>query len=133
MSNAESTLTKRPEAAVTTERTRNRPCFCPNVDIVETADELLVMADMPGLKADDVNVQFENGALTIYGKVQDRQSAGVQFLRREYGVGDFYRTFQVSELIDSERIVAAYVDGVLTLHLPKQAAAKPRKIAVQTV
>jgi HSP20 family protein len=53
-------------------------------------------------------------------------------LLQEYGVGDFYRTFKVSEQIDSTRISAEYHDGVLTIHLPKVEAAKPRKISVQS-
>lgn len=125
-------MSKRPEGnMVQTERTRNRPCFCPNVDILETADELTVYADVPGLRSEDVDVQFENGTLTILGKVQERQTENVPYLRREYGVGDFYRTFQVSESIDASRISADLADGVLTLHLPKQDAVKPRKIAVR--
>ena len=55
----------------------------------------------------------------------------LDYLLREYGVGDFYRAFQVSEVIDPSRIQAEYSGGVLTLHLPKSEAAKPRKIAVQ--
>lgn len=129
---ATETMTKRPEGGVVqTERTRNRACYCPNVDILESADELTVYADMPGLRSEDVDVQFENGTLTILGKVSDRQAENVPFLRREYGVGDFYRTFQVSESIDSSRISADYANGVLTLHLPKQEAVKPRKISVR--
>ncbi len=128
----ESALNKRPEETATTqvERTRSRPYFYPNVDIIETADELTVLADMPGMRPDDVDIQFENGTLTIHGTVHDRQPEGTSYLRREYGVGDFYRTFQVSELIDASKINAAYENGVLTLHLPKAEAAKPRKITV---
>jgi len=116
---------------VTAERTRTRPTYTPAVDIVENQDELLVLADMPGVKAADVDVQFENGTLTIHGHVHERQSNATRFLRREYGVGDYHRTFQVSELVDAEQIAAEYVDGVLKLHLPKVAQAKPRRIAVQ--
>ena len=130
--NTEATLNKRPEEVTATqvERTRSRPYFQPNVDIIEAADELTVLADMPGASADSVDIQFENGTLTIHASVPDRH-ANANFLRREYGVGDFYRTFQVSELIDASRINAEYEDGVLTLHLPKAEAAKPRKINVK--
>ncbi len=61
-----------------------------------------------------------------------RQSEQTRYLLREYGVGDFYRTFRVGEQVDASRIAAEFVDGVLTLHLPKVDAAKPRKIAVQS-
>jgi HSP20 family protein len=116
---------------VTAERTRTRPTYTPAVDILESADELTVLADMPGLRAEDVDIQFENGTLTIRGAVQERQGAETRYLRREYGVGDYFRSFQVSELVDAEQIAAEYVDGVLTLHLPKVAQAKPRRIDVK--
>ncbi len=130
----ETVLNKRPEdaALVQTERTRSRPQFFPNVDIVENAEELLVLADMPGIRAEDVDINFENGTLTLHGKVEDRQPESTNYLLREYEVGDFHRSFQVSEAIDAEKIYAEYRDGVLTLHLPKTEAVKPRKIAVKT-
>ena len=113
-----------------TEHTRNVHHYRPSVDIVERADELTVSADMPGATADGIDINFENGTLTIRGKVKPRQDDDTDYLLREYGVGDFYRTFQVNETIDSERITADYADGVLVLHLPKVETAKPRKIAV---
>lgn len=124
---------KRTEATpVDVERTRTQPCYCPDVDIVENAEELTVFADMPGVHSEDIDVRFENGTLTIHGAVCARQPEETRFLCREYGVGDFQRTFQVSETIDAARIAAEYRDGVLTLHLPKVEAAKPRKIAVKS-
>lgn len=113
-----------------TEHTRNGQYYRPNVDIVEQAEELLVRADMPGLRADDIDIQFEDGTLAIHGRVAPRQPAGSNYLLQEYGVGDFYRSFQISEHIDASRIHAEYNDGVLTLHLPKTESVKPRKIAV---
>jgi HSP20 family molecular chaperone IbpA len=114
------------------EHTRNVRHYRPNVDIVERAGELTVYADMPGATVDGIDVNFENGTLTIHGKVEPRRKDDVNYLLSEYGVGDFYRTFEVSETIDSENITAEYADGVLVLHLPKVQAAKPRKIAVKT-
>jgi len=129
----ETPITKRPEEAITkTERTRNRPHFSPNVDIIETPDELLVVADVPGLRPEDVDINFEKGTLEIFGKVPDRQRNETNYLLREYDVGDFYRSFDVSEAINAERINAEYANGVLTLHLPKTEAYKPRKITVKT-
>lgn len=114
-----------------TEPTWNRPQFRPNVDILERPDELTVLADMPGTCAQDVDIQFENGTLTLHGKVKDRNPQETGYVFQEYGVGDFHRTFQVSEIIDVTRISAEYKDGVLILHLPKTEAVKPRKIAVK--
>ncbi len=132
MSN-ESALTK--TAAVETtpvERTRSGLCYRPNCDIVEQANELLVLADMPGAKPGAIDVKFEDGMLSIHAPADLRQPADTEYLLREYGVGDYYRTFEVSEAIDPSKIAAEYADGVLTLHLPKAESVKPRKINVKT-
>ncbi len=116
-----------------TERTRTGQWFRPPVDIVEQADELLVVADLPGATSDSIDIDFEDGVLMIEGKVHPRYDENVNFLLHEYGVGDFHRTFHVSEQVDPSCIHAQYKEGVLTIHLPKTEAAKPRKIQVQTV
>jgi HSP20 family protein len=118
-------------ASVTSiESTRSGLYFRPRVDIVERENELLVLADMPGAGPDDVDVQFNDGVLTIVGRVAERQSSKLEYLSREYGVGDYFRSFQVSDQIDVQKISAEMAHGVLTLHLPKAEAARPRKIAV---
>ena len=114
------------------EPTRGASYYRPVVDILETSDELRVVADIPGAKAEDIDVEFENGVLTIHAKVEPRQPEGTQYLLREYGVGDFHRAFQVSEQVDAARISAEYSEGVLVLHLPKAEEAKARKIEVRT-
>lgn len=112
------------------ERTRCGHCYRPTCDILELPDELLVVADVPGAKSDAIDVKFEDGTLAIYAQVEPRQNEETQLLLREYGVGDYYRTFEVSESIDVAKIAAEYANGVLTLHLPKAEALKPRKIKV---
>lgn len=129
--NAQTIEKREPAAAVpAAEHTWNRRTFRPNVDIREDADGLTVTADMPGARREDIDVQFENGTLTLHGKVRPRQEEGTSWLLAEYDVGDFYRSFTVSEMIDASRISAEYKDGVLTLRMPKVEAAKPRKIEV---
>ncbi len=113
------------------EHTRGGVYFRPNVDIYELPDELVVAADVPGARSDQIDIQFEDGSLTIHARVADRQRSQGPFLRKEYGVGDYYRTFRVSEHIDPTRISAEYAGGVLTLHLPKVEAVQPRKIEVK--
>jgi HSP20 family protein len=113
------------------EPTRCGCCYRPNVDIAEDATTLTVYADMPGVQGDTIDVDFENGLLTIRGTVAQRQTEGTRFVHREYGVGDFHRSFEVGESIDATRISASYSNGVLTLTLPKVEAARPRKIVVQ--
>jgi len=131
---ADETVLAKPaaEQAADIEHTRNGRCYRPNVDILEQADELIVLADVPGARGDTIDVKFEEGTLTIHAPVEPRQDENQEYLLREYGVGDFYRTFRVSEAIDAAKITADYADGVLTLHLPKTEATKPRKIIVRT-
>ena len=126
------TLTKREESNVpTVERTRGGVTYSPRVDIVEAEDELVLYADLPGVAQEDLDIRFENRELTIQGKVGSRHK-DTQFVYGEYGIGDFYRTFTIGEQIDSSKISAELMDGVLTLHLPKVEDAKPRRIDVKT-
>jgi HSP20 family molecular chaperone IbpA len=113
-----------------TEPTRNVPVYRPAVDIAENKDELLILADLPGAKSESIDINFEDGVLTVDAKVAPRDRAEARPMLREYGVGDYHRTFRVSEQIDSTKIHAEYVDGVLTVHLPRSQAATPRKIEV---
>jgi len=114
------------------ERTRTGQYYRANVDILEKQDELMLVADMPGVKSDGIDINFEDGVLTIEGKLKSRYDEHSDFLLAEYGIGNFYRTFRVSEQVDSSRIHAEYGNGVLTVHLPKAEEAKPRKIQVQS-
>jgi HSP20 family protein len=125
-------LTKRPgdgNVAVA-ERTRTATTYTPRFDIVETDEELVLFGDLPGVTKEDLNVRFENGELTIEGKVAPRHTEN-EFVYGEYGIGDFHRGFTISETVDAEKISAELSHGVLTLHLPKVEAAKPRKITVK--
>lgn len=112
-------------------RPQSERVYRPTVDILEKQDELLVLADMPGVKGSEIDIRFEAGELSIHGPAPARQE-GTRYLVQEYGVGDFFRTFRVSEHIDPARISAEYTDGVLVLHLPKVESAKPRAIKVKT-
>jgi HSP20 family protein len=115
----------------TAERTRGGLTYSPRIDIWETDDELVLFADMPGVVAENLDVQFENRELRIHGRVSPRHES-INFLYGEYGIGDFYRTFAIGETIDASRISAELTNGVLTLHLPKTEAVKPRRIEVKT-
>ena len=129
----ENTVAKPTADEVTSaEHTRCGCYYRPSVDILEKADELVVLADVPGTTVDDIDIDFEDGTLTIHAKVKPRQAEGTEYLVHEYGVGDYYRTFHVSEAVDPGKITAEYADGVLTLHLPKAEVARPRKIDVKS-
>jgi HSP20 family molecular chaperone IbpA len=114
----------------TAERTRDNPTFTPRFDIVENDDELMLCGDLPGVDCEDLEISFENNELRIYGRVSPRHT-GVQYLYGEYGIGDFYRSFAIGETVDATKISAELKNGVLTLHLPKTEAVKPRKIEVK--
>jgi HSP20 family protein len=102
----------------------------PRVDVLETDDEILVYADMPGVTAEDVDVRFENGELAVHGR---RAASHTDKTRatREFEVTGYFRSFRVTEQIAADKIAAELRHGVLTLHLPKVEAVKPRRIAVK--
>ena len=77
-------------------------------------------------------MKYENGNLEIDADVPDRQATGTKYLLREFGVGDFHRSFRVSKSVDPSRIDATYKNGVLTIRLPKSEEAKPQKINVRS-
>lgn len=132
MSQAIKKQSEQESASQSVERTRNRQCFQPRVDIYELQGELTLVADIPGVESNGIDIEFEKGVLSISARVPDRQPEATRYLLSEYTLGDYHRTFQVSEVVDASRISAEYCDGQLTLHLPKVEAAKPKKIEVKT-
>ena len=112
------------------ELTQTRPVFVPPVDIYETEDALILLADMPGVSNDGVEIHLEDNELTIRGKVKD-QPKGTTTLYSEYRSGDYFRRFTLSNIIDQDKIEAVMKDGVLKVVLPKAEAAKPRQIKVK--
>jgi HSP20 family protein len=122
---------KRPLDPGSAEHTSTTPQFSPQVDIWESDKGLTVVADMPGVTAEGLNIDLNESVLTIHGHVAPPET-NRKILAQEFEVGDYYRQFKLSEDIDKEAIVAAIKDGVLTVTLPKQAPAQPRKITVVT-
>ncbi|MDO8630139.1 MAG: Hsp20/alpha crystallin family protein [Phycisphaerales bacterium] len=114
------------------EPTRVGPVYSPYVDILERADELTLVADVPGVSPESIDIRYEQGELSIRARVEARQTKETRFLLREYGVGDYLRVFQLGEGIDNGKIHAEVADGVLTVHLPKVEKVKPRKITVRS-
>jgi HSP20 family protein len=118
------------QGAVTTEGTRTQERYItPAVDIYETPEGLVVMADLPGVTGETLDVRVDNNMLTIRGMSQ-HVATGDQ-VYREYELVNFFRQFELGEKIDQGNISADLKQGVLTLSLPKAPEAKPRKIAVQ--
>ncbi len=119
------------EVKANAEGTRNVPVFIPAVDIYESEHELTLLADMPGVASDKVEIDLNGEQLTIRGTVPTNHESG-KMIFREYSVGDYYRQFTLSSDVDREKIRASIKDGVLKLVLPKAEAAKPRKIEVKS-
>ena len=93
--------------------------FLPLADIYETTEEVVVLADMPGVSADQIDITLERNVLTIRGHAESAVPEAHQLAYAEYEVGDFTRTFTLSEQVDRDGIEAKMKDGVLTLTLPK--------------
>jgi HSP20 family molecular chaperone IbpA len=109
-----------------TTRTGDR-YISPAVDIYETEEGLTLVADVPGLSEKNLNISIDQGILTIEGDA----TAGIgDFQYREFAMTGYWRQFQLPETIDAEKAQAKVKHGVLTLHLPKAEAAKPKRIAI---
>ena len=91
----------------------------------------LIVADMPGTTEENIDIEYENGQLTLHGKVEERSCQEGACRLMQYESYDFYRVFRVGEGVDQSGISADYELGVLTVHLPKAPEAKPRKISVR--
>jgi HSP20 family protein len=122
------------KAEVTTPAEQTRPglVFTPAADIFETEKEITLLADMPGVKAKDLNIDLNENILTLDGDVKTPEGTNEVDVIREYRTGKYYRQFSLSQGIDQSKIDAELKDGVLRLKLPKVEAAMPRKIAVKT-
>ena len=127
-------LQAREKAEVSTPGEQTRPglVYTPEVDIYETEKEITLLADMPGVKADDLHIDLRENVLTLDAAVRPPEGAGEADIIREYRTGNYYRQFTLSHVIDQGKIDAELMDGVLKLRLPKVEAATPRKIAVKS-
>ena len=105
--------------------------FTPAVDIFETEKEITLLADMPGVKADDLTIDLRDNTLTLSADVAADNNEEEEILL-EYETGRYYRQFTLGELINQENINAALKDGVLRLRLPKVEKAAPKKIVVKS-
>jgi HSP20 family molecular chaperone IbpA len=120
------------EVAGPAEQTRPGPVFAPAVDIFENDELITVLADMPGVKNEELHIDLRENVLTLTGGVTPLDKEEERPVLREYRSGTFFRQFTLSETIDQERIEATLRDGVLRLELPKVQAAVPRQIPVKT-
>ncbi len=120
------------EVASPAEQTTPGLVFTPAVDIFETEKEITLLADMPGVKADDLTIDLRDNTLTLAAETAPVDTSDEQDILTEYETGKYYRQFTLGELIDQEAIDAKLNDGVLRLSLPKVEKAAPKKITVKT-
>ena len=113
------------------EATKPGPVFTPAVDIFETDNALILLADLPGVKAKDLTIDLKEGVLALSTQMEVPETADEVVILREYQTGNYYRKFNLSDVIDQSKIEAKLKDGVLRLTLPKVEAAAPRKIEVK--
>ena len=114
-----------------TERTRDTRCFIPRSDIYELDDQIVIVADVPGVDEKSIEITLDKNILTIDAQVDPMIPKGYTLSLAEYEVGDFQRSFRLSNEIDRAKIQAKVKDGVLRLYLPKAKEALARKISVK--
>jgi HSP20 family protein len=113
------------------EPTRAGKVYTPAVDIIECKDDIVVIADMPGVDEKSVDITLEKNMLSIYGKVEQALPERHRLTASEYGIGDYQRVFTLADTVDRSRIQASVRNGVLRLVLPKAEEVKTRKIEVK--
>lgn len=104
--------------------------WVPPVDVAETQEKIIVRAEVPGLKQEDIQIEFENGLLTIRGERKLEKSEGTTWHRVERVYGNFSRSFTLPRTVDPERIAASYREGILEIDVPKKEEAKPKNIRI---
>ncbi|HNR03167.1 MAG TPA: Hsp20/alpha crystallin family protein [Anaerolineaceae bacterium] len=95
-------------------------------------NEYTLTALLPGLSTDEINIQFNNGVLTIDGEYRDIREEKSEYLFSEMPVGKFNRSIEINDPVVTEKISAGMKDGVLTIHMPKAEEAKPKTIKINT-
>jgi len=123
---------KAAENPITTERTKPGKVFVPRVDIRETKESIILIADMPGIDEKSVDITLEKNILTITGSVKPPEFEGYSSVHSEYDIGDFERAFTISDEVDRDNIAATVKNGLLRVTLNKAEEVKAKKIAITT-
>ena len=106
--------------------------WVPACDIVETSDALIVRAEVPGVRRDDIDISLDNGVLTLRGhRDLEKETQERTYHRIERSYGSFSRSFTLPRSVDAERITAVYTDGVLEIRMPRREETRPRQIQVR--
>ena len=106
--------------------------WVPPVDVAETQEKIVVRAEVPGMKQEEITIEFENGILSIKGERKaEKNGEGTTWHRVERNYGYFVRSFTLPRTVDAERIAATYRDGILEIEVPKKEEAKPKQIRIE--
>jgi HSP20 family protein len=107
--------------------------WSPALDVYEDKDNLIVKAELPGMKKEEIEISLQDGVLTLSGeRKENSKHEGAELHRSERFVGRFQRTLTLHAEVEAEKVKATYQDGVLTITLPKHEAAKPKQIQIKT-
>jgi len=104
--------------------------WVPPVDVAETQEKIVVRAEVPGIRQEDIQIEFENGLLTIRGERKLEKNEAMTWHRVERTYGAFSRSFTLPRTVDAEKIAASYRDGILEIDVPKREEAKPKQIRI---
>ena len=118
-------------AATATDEDLVSGTWAPPVDVAETQEKIIVRAEVPGMKQEDISIEYENGTLTLKGTRElAKNDPAVIWHRVERHYGNFVRTFTLPRTVDAEKITASYQAGVLEIEVPKKEEAKPKQIRI---
>ncbi|MBI5759194.1 MAG: Hsp20/alpha crystallin family protein [Planctomycetales bacterium] len=130
MSQTISTVTSDAVPQPRAEVAEERCLFTPPIDIYDTEEGLVLLADLPGVNAESLDLQVQDNKLALFGRVAGSLPPNARLIHQEYPVGDFLRSFILSDDVDHERITAKLNNGVLEVFLPKATRTQPRRIQV---
>ena len=109
---------------------RTEDSVLPSSDIYESSDEFVLVANMPGVSRNEIQVKVINDSLVIFGKINYNEAVSRNYILNENEIGNYFRKFNISETIDKTRINAKYDNGQLVVQLPKKESIKPRTIEI---
>jgi HSP20 family molecular chaperone IbpA len=125
-------VSESPEQPAEVVRSEPQVVFTPPIDIFETDDGLVLLADLPGVSGETLELQVQDNKLTLFGRVEPAIPDDARLMHQEYRVGHFLRSFILSDEVDHERISAKMNSGVLEVQLPRLKRSEPRRIHVAT-
>jgi len=113
------------------EALKNEKWVTPSVDIYETEDEFVLLANMPGVSRENVKIKLEDESLVLMGRINFEEAKDRKYILNETRIGNFYRKFKISDSVDRDRVDAKLENGKMVVTLPKHERVKPRSIEIK--